>query len=92
MPGYGFLSENPEFARKVEAAGMAFIGPEARTIEMMGLKHTAREIAVAAGIPVIPGSGLLSTVDDALQTARTLGFPVSLTWLVLEDSRGTEDF
>lgn len=56
---------------------MAFIGPEAQTIETMGLKHTARETAVAAGVPVIPGSGLLSNADDALQAARDIGFPVS---------------
>lgn len=62
---------------------MAFVGPEAQTIEMMGLKHTAREIAVAAGVPVIPGSGLLSDVEGALLSARALGFPVGPTQLLM---------
>lgn len=55
---------------------MVFVGPDARVINSMGLKHTARELAIAAGVPVIKGSGLLKGPDEALQEARKLGFPV----------------
>ncbi|ETS86272.1 urea carboxylase [Pestalotiopsis fici W106-1] len=79
IPGYGFLSENAEFVRLVVAAGLTFVGPSAETIEMMGLKHTARELAVEAGVPVIPGSkGLLESAGDAVTAAQKLGFPVML--------------
>ncbi|KAI1848467.1 hypothetical protein JX266_005773 [Neoarthrinium moseri] len=79
IPGYGFLSENAEFVRMVAAAGLTFVGPSADAIESMGLKHTARELAVAVSVPVIPGSrGLLSTADVALAEAQNLGFPVML--------------
>ncbi|KAI1336916.1 putative urea amidolyase [Xylariaceae sp. FL0016] len=79
LPGYGFLSENAEFARMVAEAGLVFAGPSPEAIEIMGLKHTAREIAVGAGVPVVPGSrGLLQTSDDAISAATSLGFPVML--------------
>ena len=55
-PGYGFLSENADFAKAVTDAGMTFIGPTAHSIEMLGVKSTAREIAVKAGVPITPGS------------------------------------
>ena len=55
-PGYGFLSENADFARAVTNAGMTFIGPTAHAIEMLGVKSTAREIAIKAGVPITPGS------------------------------------
>ena len=54
-PGYGFLSENTEFARKCEAAGITFIGPRAETIERMGDKISARRSMIEAGVPVVPG-------------------------------------
>lgn len=78
IPGYGFLSENPEFARRVEEQGMVFIGPDAKAIESMALKHTARDLAVAAGVPVIKGSGILRSVDEAIEAATTIGFPAMM--------------
>lgn len=78
-PGYGFLSESPEFVRAVEAAGITFIGPSADTIERMGDKVEARRAAQAAGVPVVPGSkGRVETVDDAAQVAAEVGYPVMI--------------
>ncbi|KAI1385920.1 AHS2-domain-containing protein [Hypoxylon trugodes] len=78
FPGYGFLSENADFARQVHEAGMVFIGPDSEAIHNMGLKHVARDLAVAAGVPVIQGSSLLESADQALGLARKIGFPVIL--------------
>src|SRR5688572_27280022 len=58
-PGYGFLSENPEFARLCAEADIAFVGPTPEQMTAFGLKHTARELAAKAGVPMAPGSGLL---------------------------------
>jgi len=77
-PGYGFLSENAEFAGACEAAGIAFAGPTAEQIKMFGLKHTSREIASAGSVPLLPGSGLLSGEDEALREASRVGYPVML--------------
>ncbi len=77
-PGYGFLSENTGFARACREAGIAFIGPEPGQIEQFGLKHTARELALANGVPLVPGTGLLETLDDAQRAAAGIGFPVML--------------
>ncbi|GEM44770.1 urea carboxylase [Deinococcus cellulosilyticus] len=77
-PGYGFLSENPEFAQACEDAGIAFIGPTADQMRAFGLKHKAREIALAQGAPLLPGTELLSSPEEALQEARRIGFPVML--------------
>lgn len=78
IPGYGFLSENADFARAVAAAGMVFVGPSPESIESFGLKHTARELATKAGVPVVPGSqGLIRDQDEAVKEAERLGFPVS---------------
>ena len=77
-PGYGFLSENTDFARACEAAGIAFIGPTAAQIEAFGLKHTARALAQQSGVPLLPGSGLLDDVGQALQEAQRIGYPVML--------------
>ena len=77
-PGYGFLSENAAFAESCEAAGIAFIGPTPDNIRAFGLKHTARAIAEANGVPLAPGSGLLADVQAALQAASAIGYPVML--------------
>ncbi|KAK4869321.1 hypothetical protein LT330_006321 [Penicillium expansum] len=79
IPGYGFLSENVEFAQAIANAGMVFVGPRSEAIEAFGLKHRAREIAVAAGVPIVPGTqGLLVTEDEAVEAANELGYPVML--------------
>ncbi|MFC7403202.1 urea carboxylase [Citricoccus sp. GCM10030269] len=77
-PGYGFLSENPEFAEKCEAAGMEFIGPRPEHLRVFGTKHTARDAAVAAGVPLLPGTGLLDSVEEAVSQADAIGWPVML--------------
>jgi acetyl-CoA carboxylase biotin carboxylase subunit len=78
-PGFGFLSEDAGFAREVADAGMAFIGPSADCIAMMGDKDRARSLMEANGIPVVPGSkGVLSSLDAARSVAETLGYPVLL--------------
>jgi len=78
-PGYGFLSENAEFSRMVEDAGIAFVGPPAAAMELMGGKISARKVAVEAGVPIVPGATEpVVSFDDALDTAREIGFPVML--------------
>ncbi|KAI1407306.1 AHS2-domain-containing protein [Hypoxylon sp. FL1857] len=76
FPGYGFLSENADFARRVHDAGMIFVGPDSESIHQMGLKHVARDLAIAAGVPVIHGSGLLGSAKEALDVAQRMGFPI----------------
>ena len=78
-PGYGFLAENPAFAGACEKAGVTFIGPASETIALMGEKTSARRVASAAGVPVVPGSQqVLATDDDIRGEARRIGFPVML--------------
>jgi urea carboxylase len=77
-PGYGFLSENASFAQQCEAAGIAFVGPTPQQMRSFGLKHTAREIAQAHEVPLLPGSGLLADLDEALDAAARIGYPVML--------------
>jgi acetyl-CoA carboxylase, biotin carboxylase subunit len=77
-PGYGFLAESASFARACEEAGLVFIGPRSQTIALMGEKTSARREAVAAGVPVVPGT--LETVDEeaAAREAERIGYPVML--------------
>ena len=77
-PGYGFLSERADFATAVEVAGLAFIGPTPAQLAAFGIKHTARELAGRAGVPLLPGSGLLDTADQAVAAAAGIGYPVVL--------------
>jgi len=77
-PGYGFLSESAEFAQACEAAGIAFVGPTPLQIREFGLKHRSRELAAAAGVPMTPGTGLLSSLGEALSQAERIGYPVML--------------
>jgi len=77
-PGYGFLSENAEFARACARAGIVFVGPSPENMEAFGLKHRARAAATAVGVPLLPGTGLLSSMEEGLQEANKIGWPVML--------------
>ncbi|GAB3277552.1 urea carboxylase [Kineosporia babensis] len=77
-PGYGFLSEDAAFAERCEAAGLAFVGPEPEQLRVFGAKHTARAAALAAGVPVFPGTGLLDSAQDAVAAVEAIGYPVML--------------
>jgi urea carboxylase len=78
FPGYGFLSESAEFAEACEAAGLAFLGPAPLQIREFGLKHRSRELAAQASVPLTPGTGLLASLEEALQEADRLRYPVML--------------
>ena len=75
-PGYGFLSENADFAEMVEEHGITFIGPKPEQIRLMGDKLKAREVAISSGLPVIPGSPALETIEAAKKWAEEIGYPV----------------
>ncbi len=77
-PGYGFLSENAEFAERCQQEGIVFIGPDPAQLRSFGSKHTARELAAASKVPLLPGTGLLDTAADAVMAASEMGFPVML--------------
>jgi urea carboxylase len=77
-PGYGFLSENVNFVKQCELNGIVFIGPDSIHIEDFGLKHTARQIAKENNVPLLEGSELLKDLDDAILTAKEIGYPVML--------------
>ena len=78
-PGYGFLSENPALARACAAAGITFVGPDARILEDLGDKTAARRLAQQAGVPVLPGTEHpVETLEDALRIAPQIGFPLIL--------------
>ena len=77
-PGYGFFAEHAGFARACAEAGLVFVGPPPEAIEMMGVKTTARRLMEEAGVPVVPGTITpLSSAQEALSTARSIGFPVA---------------
>jgi acetyl-CoA carboxylase, biotin carboxylase subunit len=78
-PGYGFLSENADFARMCEAAGLVFIGPTPESIEVMGNKLAARKLMMDSGVPVIPGTqGAIDDPSAAVVAAKAIGYPVLL--------------
>ncbi len=77
-PGYGFLSENAAFAEACEAAGLAFVGPTPEQLRTFGLKHTARALAKAQGVPMLEGTELLADAQEACQQAALIGYPVML--------------
>jgi acetyl-CoA carboxylase, biotin carboxylase subunit len=77
-PGYGFLSENASFARACEAAKVTFIGPPAAAMEAMGEKTRARAAMIRAGVPVVPGSEPLSSLEETRKVAEAIGYPVML--------------
>ena len=78
-PGYGFLSENAEFARACKEAGIIFVGPRVELLENLGDKTAARELAVQAGVPILAGSSrAVESIEEAIGTAEELGFPVML--------------
>src|SRR5215203_5791144 len=78
-PGYGFLAENAAFARRLEEAGVTFIGPPASAIEAMGSKTRARELMQAAGVPIVPGTTEpVETVEDAARIAEDIGYPIAV--------------
>ncbi len=77
-PGYGFLAENAEFAEACDAAGVVFIGPTPENIRTFGLKHSARALAAEHGVPLAPGTGLLTDEEEAAQAANGIGYPVIL--------------
>jgi acetyl-CoA carboxylase, biotin carboxylase subunit len=78
-PGYGFLSENADFAEVCETSGIKFIGPKPEVIRTMGIKQRARTVMKEHGVPILPGSeGVLSSVEEAVHLAEEIGYPVIL--------------
>ena len=77
-PGYGFLAENAKFSKICKENGFTFIGPDAEIIDLMGDKVNARNAAKDAGVPIIPGSNTLSSVEEFLEIAEQIGYPVML--------------
>src|SRR5512134_987539 len=77
-PGYGFLSENADFAERVEKSGFVFVGPKADTIRLMGDKVSAKHAMIKAGVPVVPGSegALPDAPQEIVKIARAVGYPV----------------
>ncbi|WP_042873599.1 urea carboxylase [Dickeya poaceiphila] len=77
-PGYGFLSENAGFVTRCEQAGLIFLGPTVAQMTAFGLKHQARALAEHNDVPLLPGSGLLTSLDNACEQAQRIGYPVML--------------
>src|SRR5215472_13898609 len=78
-PGYGFLSENPQFAEVSNACNLKFIGPPPAVIRRMGMKHQARQTMEEAGVPILPGTkGVIKSPEEGLETAQQIGFPIMI--------------
>ena len=77
-PGYGFLSENPEFVKRCEREGVIFLGPTTEQMSAFGLKHSARELAENHSVPLLPGTDLLDNIEEAFTEADRIGYPVML--------------
>ncbi len=77
-PGYGFLSENADFASRCEQEGLIFLGPKPEHMLAFGLKHSARELAEKSQVPLLPGTELLQDLDQAIEAAEHIGYPVML--------------
>lgn len=75
-PGYGFLSENADFARKVNKSGIKFVGPTPEAMEMVGGKLAARAVAEKANVPIVPGSSAVGSLEEATAVAKEIGYPV----------------
>ncbi|KAM3519904.1 hypothetical protein MY4038_009634 [Beauveria bassiana] len=78
IPGYGFLSENANFAAAVKGAGAVFVGPDPEHIVTFGIKDRARDLAARVGVPVCPGSGIIQSKDEAVSEASKIGYPIML--------------
>ena len=88
-PGYGFLSENADFARRCEEEGVVFIGPSSDVIAKMGIKTEARKIMKDAGVPVVPGTeSPVSSLEEAKQVAQEVGYPIMLKALAGGGGKG----
>lgn len=88
-PGYGFLSENADFARRCEEEGVIFIGPSADVIAKMGIKTEARKIMKEAGVPVVPGTEKpVTDIEDAKKVAAEVGYPIMLKALAGGGGKG----
>ncbi len=77
-PGYGFLAENADFAEACEDAGLTFIGPSPASIRLLGDKNAARSLAASVGVPVVPGTGPLESLESAPDLAREIGYPIAI--------------
>ncbi len=91
-PGFGFLSENAEFATMCEECGITFIGPQASVIDLMGNKEHAREQMKKSGVPVIPGSDdYITNVNDAVEVANKIGYPILLKAAAGGGGKGSDE-
>ncbi|MDR3626437.1 MAG: biotin carboxylase N-terminal domain-containing protein, partial [Ignavibacteriaceae bacterium] len=78
-PGYGFFSENADFIKSVEDAGITFIGPSSKSVMMMGTKTSARQLMSKSGVPIVPGTTEpVHSIDEGISSAQEIGFPVLL--------------